>query len=77
MPISRRHPISVMFRLNIIEKIMITSIVASFKSMGAVCPGDCDRSGHAVCHGADGIDDGCTKGPARGYGSEFPVPGIL
>ena len=27
-------------------------------------------------HGADGIHDGCTKG-ARGYGREFPVPGIL
>jgi len=35
---------------------------------GAVCLEDCDRGRHAVCHGTDGIDDGCTKGPARGYG---------
>ena len=28
-------------------------------------------------HGADGIHDGCTKGPARGYGRVFPVPGTL
>jgi len=28
-------------------------------------------------HGADGIQDGYTKGPARGYGKEFPVPGTL
>ena len=28
-------------------------------------------------HGADGIDAGCTKGPARGYGGEFPIPGTL
>ena len=47
------------------------------RDRGAVCPGDRDRSGHAVCHGTDGIDDGCTKGPARGYGREFSVLGIL
>jgi len=28
-------------------------------------------------HGADGVHDGCTKRPARGYGREFPVPGTL
>jgi len=31
------------------------------RDRGAVCPGDRDRSRHVVCHGADGIDDGCTK----------------
>ena len=43
----------------------------------AVCPEDGDCSRHAVCHGADGIHNGCTKGPARGYGSEFFIHGIL
>jgi len=27
--------------------------------------------------GADGVYDRCTKGFARGYGREFPVPGTL
>jgi len=44
---------------------------------GAVCLGDRDRSRYAVCHGADGIHDGCTKGHARGYGREFFVAGTL
>ena len=30
------------------------------RDRGAVCPGDRDCSRHVVCHGADGIDDGCT-----------------
>jgi len=47
------------------------------RDRGAVCLGDRERSRHAVCHGADGIDDGCTKGPARGYRREFSVPGTL
>jgi len=29
---------------------------------------------NVAVHGADGIRDGCTKGFARGYGREFPVP---
>jgi hypothetical protein len=28
-------------------------------------------------HGADGVYDGCTKGPARGYRRVFPVLGTL
>jgi len=35
------------------------------RDRGAVCPGDRNRSRHVVCHGADGIHAGCTKGPAR------------
>ena len=31
---------------------------------------------NGAVHGADGIHYGCTKG-ARGYGSEFPIPGTL
>ena len=27
--------------------------------------------------GADGVYDRCTKGFARGYGREFPVPGTI
>ena len=32
---------------------------------------------NGAVHGADGIDAGCTKGSARGYGGVFPVPGTL
>ena len=31
---------------------------------------------NVAVHGADGIRDGCTNG-ARGYGGEFPVPGLI
>jgi len=47
------------------------------RDRGAVCPGNRDRSRHVVCYGADGIDNGCIKGPACVYGGKFPVPGIL
>jgi len=47
------------------------------RDRGAVYPGDRNSSRHAVCHGAYGIDDGCTKGPARGYGRELLVPGPI
>ena len=47
------------------------------RDRGAVCLGGLRPQQHAVCHGADGIHDGCTKGPARGYGRVFPVPEIL
>jgi len=32
---------------------------------------------NGAVHGADGVHVGCTKGPAHGYGREFPVPGTL
>ena len=32
---------------------------------------------NGAVHGADGVYDGCIKGPARGYGGVFPVPGTL
>ena len=32
---------------------------------------------NGAVHGADGIHVGCTKGPARGYGRVFSVPGTL
>ena len=47
------------------------------RDRGVVCPGDRNRSRHAVCHGADGIHAGFIKGPARGYERVFPVPGTL
>jgi len=32
---------------------------------------------NGAVHGADGVYDGCTKGPARGYGRVLSVPGLI